>query len=152
MFRGVNALNLDAKGRMALPTRYRDSVQSSCDGKMVVTVDTEEKCLLLYPLPDWEVIESKIEALPSFNRHARKVQRLLIGHANDVELDASGRFLVPPMLRQYAELDKRVVLVGQGKKFEIWDEDVWNRERDAWLTPNDDDGDDMPEELLSLSL
>lgn len=152
MFRGVNALNLDSKGRMALPTRYRDSVHERCEGQMIMTIDTEEKCLLLYPLQDWLEIERKIEALPSFNKAARRVQRLLIGHAADVEIDASGRMVVPPILRSYAELDKKVMLVGQGKKFEIWSEDLWNSKRDAWLEEDMLGDEELPDEMMSLSL
>lgn len=92
MFRGVNKINLDAKGRMALPARYRDQIADCCENQLVVTIDTETRCLLLYPLPEWETIEKKIESLPSFNPAARRIQRLLIGHATDLELDASGRF------------------------------------------------------------
>ena len=152
MFRGVNAINLDAKGRMAMPTRYRDSLQERCDGQMVATIDTEEKCLLLYPIADWMEIERKIEALPSFNKAARRVQRLLIGHATDVEMDSNGRLVVPPVLRTYAELDKKIMLVGQGKKFEIWSEELWNSKRDSWLEEDNLGDDALPDEMMTLSL
>ena len=76
MFRGVNNINLDAKGRLAIPTRYRDYLTHHCNGEMVVTIDTEERCLLIYPQPEWEDIQRKVESLPSFNRAARRVQRL----------------------------------------------------------------------------
>ena len=77
---------------------------------------------MLYPLAEWEPIQSRLMALSSFNERIRSLQRLLVGHADDVELDSAGRILVPPALRQYASLDKHVVLVGQGNKFELWDE------------------------------
>ncbi|MCG8312359.1 MAG: division/cell wall cluster transcriptional repressor MraZ [Pseudomonadales bacterium] len=152
MFRGVNAINLDTKGRMAMPTRYRDSLQERSDGQLVATIDTEEKCLLLYPLNDWLEIERKIEALPSFNKAARRVQRLLIGHATDVEMDANGRMVVPPLLRTYAQLDKKIMLVGQGKKFEIWSEELWNSKRDAWLEEDNLGDEALPDEMMTLSL
>ena len=152
MFRGVNAINLDTKGRMAMPTRYRDSLQERSDGQLVATIDTEEKCLLLYPLNDWLEIERKIEALPSFNKAARRVQRLLIGHATDVEMDADGRMVVPPLLRTYAQLDKKIMLVGQGKKFEIWSEELWNSKRDAWLEEDNLGDEALPDEMMTLSL
>ncbi len=152
MFRGVNAINLDSKGRLALPKRYRESVQSRCEGQMIMTIDTEEKCLLLYPLPDWLEIERKIEALPSFNKAARRVQRLLIGHATDVEMDSNGRLVVPPPLRSYAQMDKKIVLIGQGKKFELWSEDLWNAKRDEWLEEDNLGDDALPDEMMSLSL
>ena len=150
MFRGVNTLTLDAKGRMAMPTRYRDRLMSHCDGQLVVTVDRDH-CLLLYPLPEWEVLERKLIKLPSLNKQARRLQRLLIGHATEMELDGNGRILLPPPLREFAELDKRIVLIGQGNKFEIWNEAQWAERRDVWLTEVDGD-EDLPGELESLSL
>lgn len=152
MFRGINAVNLDAKGRMAMPVRYRTQLQEEAQGQLVITIDTEEKCLLLYPLPMWEEIEKKIEALPSFNQITRRIQRLLIGHATEMELDGNGRILVPPLLREYAKLDKRVILVGQGKKFEIWDEKLWNGDRENWLAAGLGKDTELPTELQSLSL
>ena len=152
MFRGVNTLALDTKGRMALPTRYRERVLELSQGKLVVTIDTDERCLLLYTLPDWEQIERKLDALPSFNAQARRIQRLLLGHATDVEMDGNGRLLLPPPLREYAGLDKHVVLIGQGKKFELWDEQLWNNSRDQWLAQETGEGEPLPAELLSLSL
>ena len=65
VFRGINSATLDGKGRMALPTRFRESLNLGCDGKVVVTIDMREKCLLLYPLPEWEIIQRKLEALPN---------------------------------------------------------------------------------------
>lgn len=150
MFRGVNPINLDAKGRMALPARYRESVRLHCEGRMVVTIDTEDQCLLLYPQPEWDEIQAKIDALPSFNRAVRRIQRLLTGHATDLELDANGRMLLPAPLRDYAELDKKIILLGQGNKFEIWSEALWNSTRDEYLQAGDED--DIPPELQSLSL
>jgi MraZ protein len=152
MYRGLNAINLDEKGRLALPTRYRDILYSDADNELVVTIDTEEKCLLLYPLPDWENIEAKLEALPSFNPAARRVQRLLIGHACEVTLDNSGRILLPQVLRDYAELEKQVMLVGQGKKFEIWSAANWEARRKEWLTLEAGKVTALPIELQTLSL
>lgn len=143
---------MDPKGRMALPTRYRDAVLDRCNGQLIATIDTEEKCLLLYPLPDWQEIERKIEALPSFNKAARRVQRLLIGHATEVELDSAGRIMIPPLLRSYADIDKRVMLVGQGKKFEIWSEDSWNIKRDEWLSEDALSEEGLPDMMQNLSL
>jgi MraZ protein len=132
-FRGISAVNLDAKGRMALPVRFRETLRELCDGHVVITIDMDERCLLLYPLPAWEEIQSQVGALPNVNREARRIQRLLIGHATDVELDGSGRVLVPPMLREFAFLEKKLVLVGQERKLEIWAEELWTERRDAWL-------------------
>lgn len=151
MFRGVNALNLDSKGRLAVPTRYREALARHCSGQMVVTVDRDH-CLLLYPLPDWEEIERKLVRLPSFNKHARRLQRLLIGHATECELDGNGRILLPPPLREFAGLNKAVVLIGQGNKFEIWSDEAWNQRRAEWLAQDGEDEGDLPEGLESLSL
>lgn len=152
MFRGVNTIQLDEKGRLAMPTRYRDRLQTESDGTLVATIETEARCLLLYPLPDWEKIEAKIESLPSFNRAARRIQRLLIGHATELELDGSGRILLPQTLREYAGLQKSVVLLGQGKKFELWDEVLWQEAREGWLEDGLDTGGSLPPELEYLSL
>lgn len=151
MFRGVNNISLDAKGRLAIPSRYRERLTERCDGQLVVTVDTS-RCLLLYPLPDWEEIERKLVRLPSFNAQARRLQRLLVGHATELELDGNGRVLLPQPLREFAGMDKRVVMIGQGNKFELWDEDSWNSQRDDWLRENIEQAQDLPAELESLSL
>ena len=154
MFRGITAINLDPKGRITMPTRYRERLNDDSSGELVVTIDTEVTCLLLYPLREWEAIERKIEALPSFNPMTRRIQRLLIGHATEVELDGNGRILLPPLLREYAKLDKHVMLVGQGKKFEVWDEKLWGDSRGAWLAQqaNRDGNAVLPDELQSLAL
>jgi MraZ protein len=135
-----------------MPTRYRESLREDSRGSVVLTIDTEEKCLLLYPLAAWEEIESKLAALPSFNPAARRIQRLLIGHATETELDTHGRILLPPLLREFAELNKRAMLVGQGKKFELWDEQLWQERRAEWLDEESQSEADLPEEVKSLSL
>ena len=151
MFRGINTINLDAKGRMAMPSRYREQLSSSCAGQLVVTIDTNHKCLLLYPLSEWEHIERQIESLSSFDPMSQRVKHLLIGHANDLELDSSGRILLPQELRKYANLEKHVCLIGQGKKLEIWDQDSWNQQRDLWLGEESNEG-ELPEKLRTLAL
>ena len=150
MFRGVNNINIDVKGRFGVPSRFREFLVNHCGGEMVVTIDTEEKCLLIYPRPDWDDIQRRVEDLPSFNAVTRRVQRLLIGHATDVQMDASGRVLLPPPLRTYANLDKKGILIGQGKKMELWDESAWNTKRDIWVEEGQNLG--IPEELAGLSL
>ena len=111
MFRGVNSLNLDAKGRMAMPSKYRERLLGQSDGQLVVTVDLSDPCLLLYPLPEWEDIERKLVRLGNLDPRARRLQRLLIGHATEVELDSNSRILLPPPLREFAHLDKRIALL-----------------------------------------
>jgi MraZ protein len=151
VFRGVTALNLDTKGRMAIPTRHRERLRECCASQLVITVDTD-RCLLLYPAPEWAEIEAKLEALPSFNKAARTLQRLYIGHAHEVEMDGQGRILLPPELRKFANLDKRVALVGQGKKFELWDEETWNGKREVWLDEVNLDQIELPAGMESLSI
>ena len=133
MFRGINRVSLDAKGRMALPARYRETVRERSAGKLVVTIDTRERCLLLYALPDWETVQARLETLSNIRASARLLQRLLIGHATDVELDSNGRVLLPQMLRDYADLARKVVVLGQGNKIEIWGEEHWQDRMDTWL-------------------
>lgn len=152
MFRGINQIQLDDKGRLSVPTRYRDALKQEAEAQVVVTIDTEEKCLLLYPLQEWENIERKIEALPSFNRSVRRIQRLLIGHATELDLDGNGRILLPQPLREYAGLKKGVVIVGQGKKLEIWDDAHWTETRAGWLEVGLGETEVLPPELLNLSL
>ena len=93
MFRGIYELNLDVKGRLAIPTRYREALVGDIRAPLIVTIDTEEACLLLYPKTVWENIEAQLQKLPSFNAQARRIQRLLIGHATEVDLDNSGRII-----------------------------------------------------------
>ncbi|KTC66108.1 MraZ protein (plasmid) [Legionella adelaidensis] len=151
MFRGINAITLDAKGRFAVPTRYREALGND-HASLVVTIDTEETCLLLYPARAWQVIEDNLQRLPSFNAAARRIQRLLIGHATDVEVDSNGRVLLPPLLREHAKLDKKVVLIGQGNKFEVWDEGLWQSRRERWLEEEASREDGLPDEMKTFSL
>lgn len=151
MFRGINTINLDAKGRLAMPSRYREPLLEHCGGRLVVTIDTNHRCLLLYPLAEWEHIERQIESLSSFDANSQRVKHLLIGHANDLEMDANGRILLPQELRQYAKLEKHICLIGQGKKLEIWDQEVWNQQRENWLSESTQEV-ELPEKLRSLAL
>jgi MraZ protein len=150
MFRGANKLTLDAKGRMVMPTRYRERLQELCGGKLVVTVD-KDQCLLIYPLPDWEEIERKLMRLPTLNPQARRLQRLMVGHATDLELDGHGRVLLPPKLREFGLLTRDAMLIGQGSRFELWDEARWNERQNEWLA-SDEIAPDLPDELGNLSL
>lgn len=147
-FRGVTQLVLDAKGRLAVPAKHREALAPAGNGKVVLTADPS-RCLLLYPLTAWAPIQARLMALSSFNEKIRGLQRLLVGHADDVEIDAAGRILVPPALRRYASLDKHAVLVGQGTKFELWDETQWHAQTaQAIAFP----ADGLPPELDGFSL
>lgn len=154
MFRGITAVSLDVKGRLAMPARQRDLLLETEDkAQLVVTIDTQSACLLLYPVAEWEIIERKLEALPSFNPATRRLQRLLIGHASEVEMDNQGRILIPQLLRDYAKLDKRVMVVGQGQKFELWSDTVWDAQREIWLEEDKVmNSDGLPTELQHISL
>ena len=152
MFRGVTELSLDAKGRIAMPTRYRERLLDRCAGHMVITIDIAEKCLAIYPLPEWEDIQQKLDALSSFNPKTAMVKRLLMGNATDVEMDGNGRLLIPTKLRKHANLSKKVVMTGQGKKFELWDEETWDIRSEAWQAEAALDEGELPDDLESLSL
>ena len=147
LFRGVTQLVLDAKGRLAIPSRHRDALGNG-NARVVITADPS-RCLLVYPVEAWEPIQARLMKLSSFDERIRGLQRLIVGHADDVEIDASGRVLIPPALRQYARLDKHVVLVGQGRKFELWDETAWQQATaQAIAFP----ADGLPPELDGFSL
>ena len=133
MFRGIASVTMDSRGRMALPSRFREEAEQRTENRLVATIDTNEQCLLLYSLGDWEEVQRRLEALSNIGTSARLLQRLLIGHATDVEMDAQGRVLIPPLLREYGELEKKIVLMGQTNKLEIWNEQIWRTRREEWL-------------------
>lgn len=147
MFQGNSAINMDAKGRIAIPTKSRELLASVCGGQVVITAHIQERCLCIYPIQEWrERVLPQVQALPTVNRHAARAQRLVIGYANELSVDANGRVLLPPTLREFAGLEKKLMLVGLGNKFELWDEQAWN----ATL---DDVGDEpMPDAMLSLNI
>jgi MraZ protein len=148
MFQGAAQLNLDSKGRFAIPARHRDMLLAHCEGQLVLTADADG-CLLLYPQPEWTPIREKLMQLSAFNPRIRALQRFLVGHAEDVVMDAAGRVLVSATLRNYAVLDKRVMFVGQGNKFELWDESRWQvqNEKMSGFTEGD-----LPPELEGFTL
>ena len=154
MLRGVSSINLDAKGRLAIPTRYRAELQESCERQMVVTVAVdgqcvgERGCLWLYPLPEWEKLELTISKLLSLNKTAVRLRRFLIGNASECEMDGQGRLLLPEKLRTFSEMDKKIVLVGQLNKFEIWNDVAWTDKEAEWMSGDDTEGLD---ELATLS-
>jgi MraZ protein len=155
MFRGASTVNLDAKGRFRFPSKYRNALEERCASEMVLTVNpgipTREPCLWLFPRDEWETAERKVAELPSSDSIAQSLKRLFIGHATDCELDSAGRIRISALLREFADLEKRVVLIGQRNKFEIWDESLWKSKCDEWLKMNPEDR-QLPIELESLSL
>lgn len=148
MFRGATSLNLDAKGRLAVPSKHREALFAQCSGHLVLTAHPH-RCLLLYPQPAWEPIQAKLMSLSSFDRQSSALQRLLVGHAEDIELDGTGRLLVSPVLREFAGLEKQAMLVGQGSHFELWNIDQWRQQMDKMLAQDDMN---LPAELEGFAL
>ena len=130
MYFGETAINLDAKGRLAIPMRYRDAVQEQCGGRLVLTYSAfDSGALYMYPEQEWERVRDEVTSLSTFNPGHRSLQRKLVGSASAVEPDANGRIQLPQTLRQVAGLEKRVVLLGMGNRFEIWNETILNQKR-----------------------
>ncbi len=148
MFRGASSLNLDAKGRLAIPAKHRDALHSLSSGQLVLTAHPH-RCLLLYPATAWEPIQAKLMSLSSFDKRSSALQRLLVGYAEDILMDAAGRMLVSPVLREFAGLDKQAMLVGQGSHFELWNLEAWREQLNQVVI-----GDElnMPTELEGFSL
>jgi MraZ protein len=131
MFRGATKITIDDKGRVVVPVRHRGLLSVAGEGRVIVTVDRDE-CLLIYAAPEWERIEQQLTSLPNLNPQARRLQRLMIGHAEELMLDSHGRLALTPELREFAGLGRAAWLVGQGNKLELWDEARWNIQRDEW--------------------
>ena len=148
MFYGSHSINMDAKGRIAVPARVRESLQEQGSGRIVVTAHTENRCLHVFPESQWLEILPVIESLPSFNKVSRRTKLLLIGHACPLEWDTNSRILLPSTLRDYGNLEKKLILVGQGKSMELWGEAEFTEYIDA---PIDSD-DVIPEAMRNLSL
>ena len=148
MFRGATALNLDAKGRLAVPAKHRDALTVQSGGRLVLTAHPH-RCLLLYPQSAWEPIQEKVMSLPSLDKQASLLQRLLVGFAEDIEMDNAGRVLVSPVLREFATLEKQVMLVGQGSHYELWSLEGWRAQLDEALTQGDQV---LPMEMGNFSL
>jgi MraZ protein len=150
MFRGATKVTVDDKGRVVMPTRYRALVSERCAGRLIVTVDPD-RSLRIYPQPEWEQIEQALMKLPSLHPQARRLQRLMVGHATEIELDGHGRIALTPELREFAGLARAAMLIGQGKGFELWDETRWNEQREAWIE-SESGQTDLAAELSSISL
>ncbi len=130
MFFGETAINLDAKGRMAVPTRYREPLREVCQNRLVLTYSAfDSGCLWLYPEPEWGRVRDEVMALSTFNPGHRSLQRRLVGSATQLEPDGNGRLLLPSTLRQVAGLEKKIVLMGMGARFEIWNDNVLGQRR-----------------------
>ena len=151
MFRGISKASLDDRGRFAVPARFRDGLKARSDGKLVITIDRQDKCLLLYPDNEWLAVEKRLERLSNLNPAVRQLQRMLMGFAIDVELDGNGRVLIPPILRDYAAIDKAVMVMGQSNKLELWSEAVLQAQLVEWAGEGNRALDDL-EELDGIQL
>ncbi|TQV75273.1 division/cell wall cluster transcriptional repressor MraZ [Aliikangiella marina] len=148
MFRGANSINLDSKGRIAVPAKYRGAIVDSARSHMVVTCDPYDNCLLIFPLEHWEATETDLQSLSNSKPLHRRLKRIMLAHATEVDMDSSGRLLIPGVLRERANLNKEVMLIGQGKTFQLWNEAEWNRltEEDLDVLSSDElDSDELPD-------
>ncbi len=143
-FLGTQYLSIDAKGRLNLPSRYRDALNN----KVIATIDVANKCLMLYPVSEWQIVAEKVRSLPSMKASTKHFQRLFFGYAHDLDIDGNGRILLPAILREYAQLDKKAALVGQGHKLELWSEELWSKEAGNIELFSEE----MPDELTDLVL
>ena len=132
MFRGLNKISLDTKGRISIPTKYRSELSKYGSNELICTIDIDQ-CLLLYPKKVWLEIERTIMALPSLDKSSRMLQRLMVGYASELLLDRHNRILVPIELREFSGIKKSAMFIGQGQRFEIWNYQSWNQSRDSWL-------------------
>lgn len=150
-FRGVHTLTLDSKGRLAIPARYREALEEESNGMVILTISIDLHCLSLYPLPIWLPLENRLLKLPSLHKKTKRLQRLLLGHSTECQFDSQGRILVSSFLRQYANLEKNVALVGLGTKCEIWNEQAWNVNRNVWVEEeNLETNEELPSEFSNL--
>jgi len=150
LLKGLHMLALDAKGRLSIPARYRTELEEQSQGRLVITVQRHGKSLLIYPEPDFQEAAREVQKLSDFEPSEQRFKYLFIGHAMDMDIDGSGRVLVPPVLRALVGIEKKVALVGMTNKFELWDEDAWlEQQRSLYIT---DGGEGISERLRSLSI
>ena len=152
MFRGFSAVSIDSKGRLAVPSRFRDRLSVIAGGCLVQTLNPLDRSLWLYPLSEWELIETKLADLSDFDKQSRRAKQMMRGYATDCQLDAQGRILLTPELRDYASIKKQSVILGQGNKFEIWNQASWEEQRDHWLEQVGNADDEPSDPLRGLSL
>jgi MraZ protein len=148
MFQGETAITIDDKGRLAIPTAYRDLVARECGNRLVLTYNPfESGCLYLYPQPVWETLRDQVNALPRIKQNSRLLQFKLVGAAAFVEPDGSGRISIPASQRSAVGIERKAVLLGMGEKFELWSEQAHHAQVRQTL------GDaDLGEDLLDLAL
>lgn len=152
MFRGFSTVSIDSKGRLAVPSRHRERLAELSNGQLVLTLDPFDHALWLYPLQDWESIDRKLSELSDYEKESRRTKQMMRGYACDCQPDSQGRILIPQELRDYARLEKQAVILGQGNKFEIWNQADWEAQRDDWLSRVGSEDGAAPESLRNLSL
>jgi len=152
VFRGFSTVSIDSKGRLAIPSRFRERLSEIAGGSLVLTLNPLDHCLWMYPYSDWELIEKKLAELSDFDKQSRRTKQMMRGYASDCQLDTQGRILIPQELRDYARLQKSAVILGQGNKFEIWNLKSWEEQRDLWLSQLDEMEGEPSAALKSLSL
>jgi MraZ protein len=152
VFRGFSSVSIDAKGRLAIPARHRELLEAHGVHTLILTLSPWDSCLWAYPLSAWDEIDAKLNALPAADAESRMAKRVVLGHATDCPLDGHGRVLVPQELRELAGIDRRAVVLGQGNKFEVWDDAAWARRREEWLQTVAGGGAASSAMLASLSL
>ena len=148
MFRGSSAHTLDAKGRIIVPSRFRDVIRAG--GGEAVMVTRMDRSLFAYALNEWSKIEDRIMTLAEKSEHMRRFRRVFVGGAFECVTDKQGRILIPPTLREYAELEKEIVLVGVLDHFEVWSRDLWEGEKT--LLEEDMQKEDVRNEIAKLGL
>ncbi|HEY2345253.1 MAG TPA: division/cell wall cluster transcriptional repressor MraZ [Xanthomonadaceae bacterium] len=148
MFQGETAITIDDKGRLAIPTSYREAVARECGNRLVVTYSPfESGCLYIYPQPVWERLRDQVNALPRAQSVSRILQLKLVGAASFVEPDGNGRIGIPASHRSAIGIEKRAVLLGMGDKFELWSEQAHRAQIQQTLSDAD-----MGADLLDLKL
>ncbi|NNC54601.1 MAG: division/cell wall cluster transcriptional repressor MraZ [Pseudomonadales bacterium] len=139
MFRGTNHINVDSKYRVAIPARYRPLLYQESAGKLVANIDINRaRCVVMYPTPVWEQIEERIQERLNNSGQSARIQRLMLSRATEIDMDTSGRILLPADLREHINLDKKAVLLGLGRKLELWREDDWQTEQQAGMQEIED--------------
>lgn len=125
MFRGRYQHQVDQKGRLSVPSKFREVLSSNYDERLIIT--NFDQCLWAYPAAEWQELERKVGALPQFLEEVKALQRVFISAASECPIDKQGRILIPPSLREYGAIDGDVVIVGMTKRFEIWSRDRWDK-------------------------
>jgi len=144
MFRGSFEHSVDAKGRVSVPAKFRDIIADRYDGRLVMALDFD-RCLAVYPLEEWEKLEEKIKSLPMMQKEVKDFMRFFFSSATECDLDNQGRILIPPSLRERANINKSVMLVGIINKIEVWD-------TTAWQERHSQNGEKISEALAALGL